>query len=64
MWVRIDGTELIVVHVDGPVGPREVARHELTTPGRPALCYAHYPPKPAGALDRKPRARPSKSARS
>jgi len=29
----------------------------LTTPGRPALCDEHYPPKPAGALDREPRAR-------
>ena len=57
VWVRVDGSELIVVHVDGPAGPREVARHELTTPGRPALCDEHYPPKPAGALDRKPRAR-------
>jgi hypothetical protein len=46
-----------VVHVDGPGGPREVARHQLTTPGRPALCEEHYPPKPDGALDRKPRAR-------
>jgi transposase len=57
VWVRIDGSELIVVHVDGPAGPREVARHQLTTPGRPALCDEHYPPKPAGALDRKPKAR-------
>jgi hypothetical protein len=57
VWARIDGSELIVVHADGPSGPREVARHELTTPGRPALCDEHYPPKPAGALDRKPRAR-------
>ena len=46
-----------MVHVDGSAGPREVARHELTTPGRPALCDEHYPPKPAGALDRKPKAR-------
>lgn len=57
VWVRADGSKLIVVHVDGPGGPREVARHELTTPGRPALCDEHYPPKPAGALDRKPKAR-------
>ena len=57
VWVRIDGAELIVVHVDGPGGAREVARHQLTTPGRPALRDEHYPPKPAGALDRKPRAR-------
>ena len=57
VWVRIDGSELIVVHVDGSAGPRDVARHQLTTPGRPALCDEHYPPKPAGALDRKPKAR-------
>jgi hypothetical protein len=57
VWATTDGSELIVVLVDGPGGPREVARHELTTPGRPALCDEHYPPKPAGALDRKPRAR-------
>jgi hypothetical protein len=29
----------------------------LTTPDRPAIDDGHYPPKPAGALDRKPRAR-------
>ena len=57
VWARIDSTELVVVHVDGPAGPREVARHKLTTPGQPALCDEHYPPKPAGALDRQPRAR-------
>ena len=38
-------------------GPREVARHELTTPGRPSIKDEHYPPRPAGALERKPRAR-------
>jgi len=57
VWVRTEGSELVVVHVDGPAGPREVARHELTTPGRPSLCDEHYPPRPAGALDRRPKAR-------
>jgi hypothetical protein len=38
-------------------GPREVARHRLTTPGRPAIDDGHYPPRPPGALERKPRAR-------
>jgi hypothetical protein len=57
VWVRIDGEQLVVVHVDGPAGAREVARHQLTTPGRPAICDEHYPPKPAGALERTPRAR-------
>ncbi len=40
-------------------GPREVARHRLTTPGRPSIQDAHYPPRPAGALERRPRARNS-----
>ena len=57
VWARVDGDELIVVHVDGPGGPREVARHRLTTPGRPSINDEHYPPRPAGALERRPRAR-------
>jgi transposase len=57
VWARIDGAELVVVHADGPDGPREVARHPLTTPGRPSIQDEHYPPRPAGALERKPRAR-------
>jgi transposase len=56
VWVRADGDELVIIHADGPSGPREVARHELTTPGRPRICDAHYPPKPPGALERVPRA--------
>ena len=57
VWVRVDGSELVIVHVDSPDGPREVARHELTTPGRPSIKDAHYPPSPAGAIERRPRAR-------
>jgi hypothetical protein len=57
VWVRADGEELVVVHVDPDRGPREVARHELTTPGRPSIKDEHYPPRPAGPLERKPRAR-------
>jgi hypothetical protein len=57
VWARIDGSELVVVHADGADGPREVARHELTTPGRPSIHDEHYPPRPAGALERKPSAR-------
>jgi transposase len=56
VWARADGAELVVVHVDGSDGPREVARHALTTPGRPSIDQAHYPRRPAGALERKPRA--------
>ncbi len=57
VWVRADGQEMVVVHVDQTQGPREVARHALTTPGRPSINDQHYPPRPAGALERKPRAR-------
>jgi transposase len=56
VWARADGGELVVVHADSEAGPREVARHALTTPGRPSIDDAHYPPRPAGALERKPRA--------
>ena len=57
VWVRADGEQLIVVHIDPDQGPREVARHPLTTPGRPSINDQHYPPRPAGALERRPRAR-------
>jgi len=57
VWARADGSELIVVHADSPEGPREVARHKLTTPGSPSIKDEHYPPRPVGALERKPRAR-------
>jgi hypothetical protein len=57
VWARSTGEELIVVHVDGHLGPREVARHALTTPGRPSIQDEHYPPRPEGALQRTPRAR-------
>ena len=56
VWARVDGGELVVVHADSADGPREVARHALTTPGRPSIDDAHYPPRPTGALQRKPRA--------
>jgi hypothetical protein len=57
VWVRADGEQMVVVHVDERQGPREVARHALTTPGRPSINDEHYPPRPAGALARVPRAR-------
>ncbi len=62
VWARVDGSQLIVVHADGPQGPHEVARHELTTPGQPSIQDEHYPPRPPGALERKPRAQGSEEA--
>jgi transposase len=56
VWARSDGDELVIVHADSPEGPREVARHELTTPGRPSIRDEHYPPRPPGALERRPKA--------
>jgi transposase len=56
VWARVDGFELVIVHADRADGPREVARHALTTPGRPSIHDEHYPPRPAGAIERKPRA--------
>jgi len=56
VWARAEGSELVVVNADEADGPREVARHPLTTPGSPAIDDGHYPPRPAGALERRPRA--------
>ena len=57
VWARVAGSELVVVHADSPDGPREVARHALTTPGSPSINDEHYPPRPAGALERQPNAK-------
>jgi hypothetical protein len=51
VWVRGTDTEVIIVHI-GATGPVEVARHKLTRPGTPAIIDAHFPPAPAGALER------------
>src|SRR4051794_23558634 len=56
VWTRVEGEELVIVFVDPDDGPREVARHALTTPGRPSIHDAHYPPRPPGARERKPKA--------
>ena len=60
VWVRTYGVgageQVIIVHV-GDDGPVEVARHVRATPGSPRLDDAHFPPAPAGALNRAPKAR-------
>jgi transposase len=60
VWVRVHGAgageQVIIVHV-GAAGPVEVARHGRATPGSPRLDDAHFPPPPAGALNRIPKAR-------
>lgn len=57
VWVRAHGAgageRIVIVHV-GEHGPVEVARHARAEPGSPAIDDAHFPPAPAGALDRQP----------
>jgi len=62
VWARVEGDELVVVHADTLEGAREVARHPLTTPGQPRILDEHYPPRPAGALERRPRPRSGEEA--
>jgi transposase len=63
VWVRVhghgQGQRVIIVHV-GQAGPVEVARHALATPGSPRLDDEHFPPAPAGALQRQ--AKPKNTA--
>lgn len=65
VWVRVHGRgggeAVVVVHV-GQGGPVEVARHHRAAPGSPALDDAHFPPAPAGALARTPKARTAADA--
>ncbi|GAC1611224.1 MAG: hypothetical protein NVS3B26_22690 [Mycobacteriales bacterium] len=60
VWARVHGQgadeKVIIVHV-GPSGPVEVARHSRATPGSPKVDDSHFPPQPAGALDRQPKAK-------
>jgi len=59
VWVRVHGAgrdeRVVIVHV-GDRGAVEVARHARAEPGSPRLEDEHFPPAPAGALNREPRA--------
>jgi hypothetical protein len=61
VWVRRHGGQVVITHA-GPAGPAEVARHQVTTPGSPRVDDAHYPPAPAGALNRTPKPRTAAEA--
>ena len=65
VWVRAhgrgEGEAVVIVHV-GDGGPVEVARHRRASPGSPAIQDAHFPPAPAGALARAPKARTAAEA--
>jgi hypothetical protein len=62
VWTRVCGDELVVSSVDPKAGPREVARHRLSTPGNPQIKDEHYPNRPWGALNRQPRANSEEEA--
>ena len=65
VWVRVHGRgadeQVVIVHI-GADGPVEVARHTRAAPGSPKITDEHFPPAPAGALDRKPLARTAAEA--
>jgi transposase len=65
VWVRVHGRgadeQVIIVHVEA-TGPVEVARHQRARPGSPKIEDGHFPPAPAGALERKPLARNASEA--
>ena len=58
VWVRVHGRgvdeQVVIVHI-GTAGPVEVARHRRANPGSPKITEEHFPPSPAGALERRPR---------
>jgi len=59
VWVRCHGAgrdeRVVIVHV-GDRGAVEVARHARAEPGSPRIDDSHFPPAPAGAVNREPRA--------
>lgn len=65
VWVRThgagDGEQVVITRI-GEQGPVEVARHHRAVPGTPRLVDEHFPPAPAGAVDRAPRARTTAEA--
>ena len=55
VWVRVDGDEIVATHL-ATGGASEVAGHRRSTPGIPMIDDAQYPPRPAGPLNRQPKA--------
>jgi transposase len=57
VWCRVVGHELAIVAMT-EAGTVEIARHRLSTPGRPRILDIHYPDHPDGSRLRIPRPRP------
>ena len=47
VWCRVHGEQLVIVARTGR-GLREIARHQLSTPGHPRIVDEHYQGHPAG----------------
>jgi hypothetical protein len=54
VWCRVVGDELVIV-ARGERGLGEIARHRLSTPGRPRIVDEHYPHHPGGNGPRRPK---------
>lgn len=57
VWCRVEGEELVIVGRT-EVGVGEIARHELSTPGRPRIVDAHYPFHDSGNGPKPPKVKP------
>jgi hypothetical protein len=54
VWVRQGAGEVIIVAGEGP-NAIEVARHQALSPGGSSICEEHYPERPSGPRERRPR---------
>ncbi|QIS23414.1 IS21 family transposase [Nocardia terpenica] len=57
VWCRVAGEELVITGRN-LVGPSEIARHRLSTPGNPRILDEHYPHHLGGDLPRVRKLRP------
>lgn len=58
VWARVVGNELAITAATSS-GLREIARHELSTPGHPRIDNEHYPHHPGKDLPATPTPRPA-----
>ena len=57
VWVRVVGDELVITAREA-TGLAEVARHQLSTPGKPRILDAHYSTSRCTGSPRPPKIRP------
>lgn len=61
VWCRVHGEQLVIV-AHTAAGLREIARHQLSTPGNPQILDEHYPHHPASPVPRVPRPAPTSAS--